>query len=67
MRYTTSIEIALPRDEVLQLNADTAQKPRRLRGLPHEPVNLLTGLGIANPEGLARRVLGVRGVHWAQR
>lgn len=40
MKYTTSIEIALPRDEVLQLIADPAQTPKWLRGLVlHEPVN----------------------------
>ncbi|WP_026818696.1 SRPBCC family protein [Arthrobacter castelli] len=40
MKYTTSIEIALPRDEVLQLIADPSLMPKWLRGLVlHEPVN----------------------------
>ncbi|MDA0563349.1 SRPBCC family protein [Streptomonospora sp. S1-112] len=40
MKYTTSIEIALPRAEVLRLIADPAQMPKWLRGLVlHEPVN----------------------------
>jgi hypothetical protein len=39
MRYTTSIEIALPRDEVLRLITDPATMPKWLRGLVlHEPV-----------------------------
>lgn len=40
MRYTTSIEIALPREQVLPLIADPAQAPKWLRGLVlHEPVS----------------------------
>ncbi|MDN5929711.1 MAG: SRPBCC family protein [Pseudonocardia sp.] len=40
MKYTTSIEIDLPREKVLQLIADPEQAPRWLRGLVlHEPVN----------------------------
>ncbi|WBQ04737.1 SRPBCC family protein [Kribbella sp. CA-293567] len=40
MKYTTSIEIALPRAEVLQLIVDPAQTPKWLRGLVmHEPLN----------------------------
>ena len=40
MKYTTSIEIDLPREKVLQLIADPEQAPKWLRGLVlHEPVN----------------------------
>ena len=40
MKYTTTIEIALPRQKVVQLISDPAQMPRWLRGLVlHEPVN----------------------------
>jgi hypothetical protein len=40
MKYTTSIEIDLPRGKVLQLIADPEQAPKWLRGLVlHEPVN----------------------------
>jgi uncharacterized protein YndB with AHSA1/START domain len=33
MKYTVSIEIALPRERVVQLLADPAQLPKWLRGL----------------------------------
>ncbi|MFI6536421.1 SRPBCC family protein [Nonomuraea sp. NPDC050547] len=40
MKYTTSIEIALPREKVLQMLADPAHLPKWLRGLElHEPVD----------------------------
>ncbi|RSD09210.1 SRPBCC family protein [Amycolatopsis eburnea] len=40
MKYTTSIEIALPREKVLQMLADPAHLPKWLRGLVlHEPVD----------------------------
>ena len=40
MKYTTSIEIALPREKVLQMLADPAHMPKWLRGLvSHEPVD----------------------------
>ena len=40
MRYTVSIEIALPREKVAQLLADPAQLPKWLRGLVlHEPIS----------------------------
>jgi hypothetical protein len=40
VKYTISIEVALPRDEVVQLIADPAHTPKWLRGLVlHEPVN----------------------------
>ncbi|MFC8046831.1 SRPBCC family protein [Nocardia sp. NPDC057353] len=39
MKYTNSIEIALPRERVAQLLADPANMPKWLRGLvSHEPV-----------------------------
>src|SRR5690606_28339233 len=39
MKYTNSIEIALPREQVAQLLADPAYLPKWLRGLVlHEPV-----------------------------
>jgi carbon monoxide dehydrogenase subunit G len=39
MKYTVSIEIALPLEEVVQLLADPAQLPKWLRGLVlHEPL-----------------------------
>ncbi|WP_067653992.1 SRPBCC family protein [Nocardia harenae] len=39
MRYTTSIEIALPRQRVAQLLADPANIPKWLRGVvSHEPI-----------------------------
>ena len=44
MKYTNSIEIALPREKVAQLLADPAHIPKWLRGLVlHEPVNGLHG------------------------
>ncbi len=40
MKYTVSIEIALPRERVVQLLADPAHMPKWLRGLVlHEPLN----------------------------
>lgn len=40
MKYTTSIEIALPREKVVKLLAEPAYMPKWLRGLVlHEPVN----------------------------
>jgi hypothetical protein len=40
MRYTVSIEIALPRERVVQLLADPAHMPKWLRGVVlHEPLN----------------------------
>jgi hypothetical protein len=40
MKYTVSIEIALPRERVAQLLADPAQLPKWLRGLVlHEPLS----------------------------
>ncbi|MFC7625718.1 SRPBCC family protein [Microlunatus sp. GCM10028923] len=40
MKYTLSIEIALPRERVVQLLSDPAQMPKWLRGvLVHEPLN----------------------------
>jgi hypothetical protein len=44
MKYTNSIEIALPREKVAQLLADPAHIPKWLRGLVvHEPVNGVHG------------------------
>jgi hypothetical protein len=44
MKYTNSIEIALPREQVAQLLADPAHIPKWLRGLVrHEPVNGIHG------------------------
>ena len=44
MKYTVSIEIALPREQVVQLLADPAHLPKWLRGLVlHEPLNGLHG------------------------
>lgn len=44
MRYTNSIEIALPREKVAQLLADPAQISKWLRGVVlHEPVSGLHG------------------------
>ncbi|MFJ9766316.1 SRPBCC family protein [Streptomyces erythrochromogenes] len=44
MKYTVSIEIALPRERVVQLLADPAVLPQWLRGLVlHEPLNGLHG------------------------
>ena len=40
MKYTVSIEIALPRERVVQLMADSAHLPKWLRGLVlHEPLS----------------------------
>ena len=40
MKYTVSIEIALPREKVAQLLADQTQLPKWLRGLVvHEPLS----------------------------
>lgn len=40
MKYTVPIEIALPREEVVRLLQDPADRPKWLRGLvAHEPVN----------------------------
>ncbi len=53
MKYTTSIEIGLPREKVLQLVADPAQMPKWLRGLVlHEPVN-----GVHGQVGTTSRVV----------
>jgi hypothetical protein len=44
MKYTVSIEIALPREEVAQLLADPAHMPKWLRGLVlHEPLSGVHG------------------------
>ncbi len=44
MKYTVSIEIALPRERVVQLLADPAHIPKWLRGLVlHEPVSGIHG------------------------
>ncbi|MFE0152372.1 SRPBCC family protein [Nonomuraea sp. NPDC059007] len=44
MKYTVSIEIALPRDKVVQLLADPAHLPMWLRGLVlHEPLSGVHG------------------------
>lgn len=44
MKYTVSIEIALPRERVVQLLADPAHLPGWLRGLVlHEPLNGMHG------------------------
>ncbi|MFD9966545.1 SRPBCC family protein [Amycolatopsis sp. NPDC058986] len=57
MKYTTSIEIALPREKVLQLLADPAHLPKWLRGLVlHEPVN-----GVHGELGTTSRVVFQRG------
>ncbi|MBF8191387.1 SRPBCC family protein [Nonomuraea sp. K274] len=53
MKYATSLEIALPRDEVLQLIADPAQTPKWLRGLVlHETVK-----GVHGQVGTTSRVV----------
>lgn len=40
MKYTVSIEIALPRERVVELLADSSQVPKWLRGLVlHEPLS----------------------------
>ena len=44
MKYTVSIEIALPRERVVQLLADSAHLPKWLRGLVlHEPLRGMHG------------------------
>jgi hypothetical protein len=44
MRYTVSIEIALPRERVVQMLADPAHLPKWLRGLVlHEPLSGMHG------------------------
>lgn len=44
MKYTVSIEIAQPRERVVQLLADPAQLPKWLRGLVlHEPLSGVHG------------------------
>ncbi|MBP2367805.1 SRPBCC family protein [Pseudonocardia parietis] len=44
MKYTVSIEIALPRERVVQLLADSAHLPKWLRGLVlHEPLSGVHG------------------------
>lgn len=44
MKYTVSIEIAMPREEVAQLLADPAHLPKWLRGLVlHEPLSGVHG------------------------
>ena len=44
MKYAVSIEIALPRERVAQLLADSAHLPKWLRGLvQHEPLNGMHG------------------------
>jgi carbon monoxide dehydrogenase subunit G len=44
MKYTVSIEIALPLEQVVQLLADPAHIPKWLRGLVlHEPLNGMHG------------------------
>ncbi|TDD57807.1 SRPBCC family protein [Kribbella antibiotica] len=44
MKYTNSIEIALPREQVAQLLANPAHLPKWLRGLvEHEPVSGIHG------------------------
>lgn len=44
MRYTTSIEIDVPRETVVQLLSEPAHLPKWLRGLElHEPVNGVHG------------------------
>ncbi|MEV0950504.1 SRPBCC family protein [Promicromonospora sp. NPDC050249] len=44
MKYTVSIEIALPRERAVQLLADSAHVPKWVRGVVlHEPLNGLHG------------------------
>ncbi|MFD5621413.1 SRPBCC family protein [Streptomyces yangpuensis] len=53
MKYTVSIEIALPRERVVQLLADPAQMPKWLRGLVlHEPLS-----GVHGQVGTTSRVV----------
>jgi carbon monoxide dehydrogenase subunit G len=59
MKYTTSIEIALPREKVIQLVADPEQMPKWLRGLVlHEPMN-----GAHGRLGTTSRVVFQTGKH----
>ncbi|TYP89040.1 SRPBCC family protein [Blastococcus xanthinilyticus] len=59
MKYTNSIEIALPREKVAQLLADPAHLPKWLRGLVlREPVN-----GVHGQLGTRSRVV----MQWGQR
>ena len=44
MKYTVSIEIALPRERVVQLLEDPVHRPKWLRGLVlHEPLRGVDG------------------------
>jgi carbon monoxide dehydrogenase subunit G len=53
MKYTVSIEIALPQERVAQLLADPAQMPKWLRGLVlHEPLE-----GVHGQVGTTSRVV----------
>ena len=53
MKYTVSIEIAMPREEVAQLLADPAHLPKWLRGLVlHEPLS-----GVHGNVGITSRVV----------
>ncbi|KWX67463.1 SRPBCC family protein [Mycobacterium sp. NAZ190054] len=53
MKYTNSIEIALPREKVAQLLADPAHLPKWLRGVVlHEPVS-----GVHGRPGTTSRVV----------
>ncbi|MFD4674735.1 SRPBCC family protein [Lentzea sp. NPDC058450] len=53
MKYTVSIEIALPREKVVQLIADPATMPQWLRGLVvHEPTS-----GVHGEVGTVSRVV----------
>jgi uncharacterized protein YndB with AHSA1/START domain len=57
MRYTVSIEIALPRERVVQLLADSTHLPKWLRGLVmHEPVS-----GVHGQVGTESRVIVTMG------
>ncbi|OKH68836.1 hypothetical protein EB73_14970 [Mycobacterium sp. SWH-M3] len=59
MKYTLSIEIALPRQKVVDLISDPAQMPKWLRGLVlHEPVN-----GVHGQLGTTSRVVFQTGKH----
>ncbi|MFI5491735.1 SRPBCC family protein [Actinoplanes sp. NPDC051859] len=53
MKYTVSLEIALPRSQVISLLADPAHLPKWLRGLVvHEPLN-----GVHGEVGTVSRVV----------
>jgi uncharacterized protein YndB with AHSA1/START domain len=53
MKYTVSLEIALPREQVAQLLADPAHLPMWLRGMVlHEPVS-----GVHGQVGTVSRVV----------